>query len=59
MHGERLVARRDLGTLRTFRRSFVVEDVRLKPVQKGVPAGPAWLDEVRAYEKNVLAKRDG
>jgi L-rhamnose isomerase len=25
--------------------------------QKGVPVGPAWLDEVKAYEKNVLSKR--
>jgi L-rhamnose isomerase len=23
----------------------------------GVPVGAAWLDEVKAYEKNVLAKR--
>jgi L-rhamnose isomerase len=23
----------------------------------GVPVGPAWLDEVRAYERDVLAKR--
>jgi len=25
--------------------------------RQGVPAGPAWLDEVRAYEKKVLFKR--
>jgi L-rhamnose isomerase len=24
----------------------------------GVPAGPAWLDEVRRYEHDILAKRD-
>ena len=23
----------------------------------GVPVGAAWLDEVKAYEKNVLSKR--
>lgn len=26
-------------------------------LEQNVPAGPAWLDEVRAYEKDVLAKR--
>jgi len=24
---------------------------------QGVPAGPAWLDEVRSYERTVLANR--
>jgi L-rhamnose isomerase len=27
--------------------------------QKGVPVGRAWFDEIRQYEKNVLAKRAG
>src|SRR5207248_959283 len=26
-------------------------------VQQGVPPGPEWLDEVRAYERNTLARR--
>ena len=26
-------------------------------LRSGVPAGPAWLDDVRRYEKNVLSKR--
>ena len=26
-------------------------------LKQAVPLGPAWLDEVRAYEKAVLAKR--
>ncbi len=26
-------------------------------LRQGVPVGPAWLDEVRAYERNVLARR--
>ncbi len=26
-------------------------------LKSGVPAGPAWLDEVRKYEKDVLSKR--
>jgi L-rhamnose isomerase len=24
---------------------------------QNVPVGPAWLDEVRAYERTVLSKR--
>ena len=26
-------------------------------LQQGVPAGPSWLDEVRAYERSVLSRR--
>jgi L-rhamnose isomerase len=26
-------------------------------LRQGVPVGPAWLDEVRAYERDVLARR--
>ena len=26
-------------------------------LMQGVPVGPAWLDEVKAYERNVLSKR--
>jgi L-rhamnose isomerase len=26
-------------------------------LRQGVPAGPAWLDDVRAYERDVLARR--
>ena len=26
-------------------------------LKQGVPAGEAWLDEVKSYEKNVLSKR--
>src|SRR5262249_9939906 len=26
-------------------------------VQQGVPPGPGWLDEVRAYERDTLARR--
>ena len=28
-------------------------------LQKGVPVGRAWFDEIRKYETNVLAKRAG
>jgi L-rhamnose isomerase len=28
-------------------------------LQKGVPVGRVWFDEIRQYEKNVLAKRAG
>ncbi len=28
-------------------------------LESGVPAGPAWLDKVRQYEKDVLAARTG
>jgi L-rhamnose isomerase len=26
---------------------------------QNVPVGPAWLDEVRAYERDVLSRRGG
>jgi L-rhamnose isomerase len=26
-------------------------------LRQGVPVGPVWLDEIRAYERNVLARR--
>jgi L-rhamnose isomerase len=47
-------------------RLAMLEEVKTLPVgavwdyycqQQGVPVGSAWLDEVKAYEKNVLAKR--
>ena len=28
-------------------------------LQSDVPVGRSWLDEIRAYETNVLSKRDG
>jgi L-rhamnose isomerase len=47
-------------------RLALLEDTKTLPVgavwdyycaSKGVPVGAAWLDEVKAYEKNVLSKR--
>src|SRR5207253_853519 len=48
------------------RRLAMLEELKTLPygavwdyycVRQGVPVGPAWLDEVRAYETNVLARR--
>jgi L-rhamnose isomerase len=47
-------------------RLALLEELKMMPygavwdyycLQQGVPVGPAWLDKVRAYESEVLAKR--
>jgi L-rhamnose isomerase len=58
---------RDLETAGDYtRRLALLEELKTLPsgavwdyhcLRQGVPVGPAWLDEVRAYERDVLARR--